>query len=45
MDPAPRPLWLRRFGWLVLIWLASVVALGLVALLFRVVMKLAGMTA
>lgn len=45
MDTAPRGLWLRRFGWLVLIWVASVVALGLVALLFRVVMKLAGMTA
>ena len=45
MDTAPRGLWLPRFGWLVLIWVASVVALGFVALLFRVVMKLAGMTA
>ena len=36
--------WLRRVGWLVLIWAASVLALGVVAGLFRVVMKLAGLT-
>jgi hypothetical protein len=35
--------WLRRIGWLVLIWAASVLALGVVAGFFRVVMKLAGM--
>ena len=36
--------WLRRVGWLVLIWVGSVLALGVVAGLFRVVMNLAGMT-
>jgi hypothetical protein len=36
--------WLQRAGWLVLIWAASVVALGVVAGLFRVVMNLAGLT-
>ena len=28
-------LWLRRFGWLVLIWSASVAALGIAAFAFR----------
>ena len=37
-------MWLRRVGWLVLIWAASVLALGVVAGLFRVVMNLAGLT-
>jgi hypothetical protein len=41
---AGAPIWLRRVGWLVLIWAASVLALGVVAGLFRVVMKLAGLT-
>jgi len=36
--------WLRRVGWLVLIWAASVLALGIVAGLFRVLMNLAGLT-
>ena len=36
--------WLRRVGWLVLIWAASVLALGVVAGLFRAVMNLAGLT-
>ena len=36
--------WLRRGGRLVLIWAASVLALGVVAGLFRVVMNLAGLT-
>ena len=36
--------WLQRVGWLVLIWAASVLALGVVAGLFRVVMYLAGLT-
>lgn len=36
--------WLQRVGWLILIWAASVVALGVVAGLFRVVMNLAGLT-
>ncbi|WP_420962351.1 DUF2474 domain-containing protein [Brucella sp. IR073] len=33
-----------RLGWMVLIWAASVVALGLIALAFRVLMGLAGLT-
>ena len=36
--------WLRRVGWLVLIWAASVAALGLVALLIRILMAAAGLT-
>jgi hypothetical protein len=36
--------WLRRVGWLVLIWTASVLALGVVAGLFRILMALAGLT-
>jgi hypothetical protein len=36
--------WLGRVGWLVLIWAASVLALGVVVGLFRVVMNLAGLT-
>jgi hypothetical protein len=36
--------WLQRVGWLVLIWTASVLALGVAAGLFRVVMNLAGLT-
>jgi hypothetical protein len=36
--------WFRRVGWLVLIWAAGVLALGVVAGLFRVVMDLAGLT-
>lgn len=44
-DTAPRPSWLKRVGWLVLIWAVSVAALGVVALLFRLVMKAAGLTA
>lgn len=35
---------LYRVGWLVLIWLCSVLALGVVALAMRMLMKLAGMT-
>jgi hypothetical protein len=41
---AAAQMWLRRVGWLVLIWAASVLALGVVAGLFRVVMNLAGLT-
>ncbi len=42
--PVGAPTWLRKVGWLVLIWAASVLALGVVAGLFRVVMNLAGLT-
>lgn len=38
-----RPSLLRRFGWLVLIWAASVAALGLVALILRGILTLAGL--
>lgn len=37
--------WLRRVGWMVLIWTASVLALAVVAMLLRVLMNLAGLTA
>jgi hypothetical protein len=33
-----------RVGWLVLIWAASVAALGIVALVFRLIMSSAGLT-
>jgi Protein of unknown function (DUF2474) len=36
--------WLRRIGWLVLIWTASVATLGVVALILRALMSLAGLT-
>ncbi len=36
--------WLRRIGWLVLIWSGSVLALGIMAALFRILMNLAGLT-
>jgi hypothetical protein len=37
--------WLRRVGWLVLIWTASVVAMGIIAFLFRLAMTASGLTA
>jgi len=39
----PPKRWGHRFGWLMLIWTASVLALGAVALLIRVLMTAAGM--
>ena len=36
--------WLRRVGWLLLIWAASVGALGVVAYGMRLVMGWAGLT-
>jgi hypothetical protein len=38
------PNWGRRIAWLVGLWVAGVAALGLVALLLRVLMRLAGLT-
>jgi hypothetical protein len=35
---------LRRIGWLILIWGVSVAALGIFALLFRLVMSAVGLT-
>jgi len=43
--PEVRPSWLTRLGWLVLIWSASVLALGAIALTFRLLMAAAGLTA
>lgn len=43
--PTGSRLWLRRAGWLVLIWAASVAALGIAALAFRILMNFAGLTA
>jgi hypothetical protein len=39
-----QPPLLRRIGWLVLIWAMSVLALGIVAGLLRILMALAGLT-
>jgi hypothetical protein len=36
-------LWLRRLGWLAALWLGGVAALGLVAMLLRLLMHAAGM--
>jgi Protein of unknown function (DUF2474) len=36
--------WLRRLGWLVLLWSASVAALGVAAFALRLLMSMAGMT-
>jgi hypothetical protein len=37
-------IWLRRVGWLVFLWTASVSALGLAALVLRLVMSASGLT-
>jgi hypothetical protein len=42
---AMRPSWLRRLGWLLVIWLASVLSLGLVAAALRLAMSAAGLRA
>ena len=45
LGPATSPhSWPRRIGWLVLIWAASVAALAVVAIAFRLVMGLAGLS-
>jgi hypothetical protein len=44
MDASPRKPWLHRIGWFILIWAASVATLGVVALIFRALMSLAGLT-
>jgi len=35
--------WRKRVGWLVLIWLLSVAALGVVAAALKVIMRIAGL--
>jgi hypothetical protein len=39
-----RPSWARRVGWLLLIWVASVLALAGVAVVIRIIMSAAGLT-
>lgn len=43
-DGQDKKLWPRRIGWLVLIWSASVGVLAVVAVLFRLLMNMAGLT-
>lgn len=47
-DPADTPAapsgWAKRFGWLLLIWSASVAALGAAAFALRLLMRLIGMS-
>ena len=38
------PSWWKRLGWLVLIWSASVLVLGLVAALVKLIMNAVGLT-
>lgn len=45
MKKKEKPSFLKRFGWLVLIWTLSVLALALVALGFRVIMNYVGLNA
>ncbi|MDR3487512.1 MAG: DUF2474 domain-containing protein [Bradyrhizobium sp.] len=45
MTRAAPPTWLKRIGWLVLIWALSVLALGTLALVLRFLMTLAGLKA
>jgi hypothetical protein len=42
-DPQGARFWLKRIGWLVLIWAGSVAALGLLAYLMRKLMWWAGL--
>jgi hypothetical protein len=37
--------WPRRIGWLIMLWAAGVLTVGLVAVAFRLLMGLAGLTA
>jgi hypothetical protein len=42
-ESGPR-LWVRRLGWLILIWTLSVIALAVVAVLLRAVMNFSGLS-
>lgn len=42
-EKTQKRLWLRRVGWLIAIWAGSILALGVVAMAFRLMMNLAGM--
>jgi hypothetical protein len=37
-------MWLKRIGWLLLLWAASVAALALIAAALKLVMRAAGLT-
>jgi hypothetical protein len=39
-----RRLWLKRTGWLIAIWAASIAALAVLAYILRLVMSAVGMT-
>ena len=43
--PEPPPSWGRRVAWLLALWSASVLVLGLAAYLLRLLMGAVGMTA
>jgi hypothetical protein len=44
--PSQAPVsWPKRIGWLIVLWAAGVLAVGLVAVAFRLLMGLAGLTA
>ena len=42
IDETPRPFW-KKLMWLVIIWATSVMALGVVATVFKLLMTAAGM--
>lgn len=44
MQVSPKPCWFKRFCWLGFIWFGSVLTLGVVAFVFRLLMKAAGLT-
>lgn len=41
----PRPNWWKRFGWLIGIWIASVLALAMAAGAMRLFMNMIGLSA
>ena len=43
-SPTQNISWRRRFGWLILIWAASVAALAVLAYVLRFLMNAAGLT-
>lgn len=43
-EEAKRRLWLRRLGWLVLLWASGVASLAIGALMLRILMMMAGLT-